>query len=47
VETVGSLLARLDIPCRPVDGDCLVWTPRVVTVLRAAGYTAEPTTVVG
>ncbi|WP_255353409.1 hypothetical protein [Nocardia sp. NRRL S-836] len=27
VNIVSSLLATLDIPCQPVDGDCLVWTP--------------------
>lgn len=47
VRAVSSLLATLDIPCRPVDGDCLVWTPRVVTVLQAAGCPAESATVVG
>jgi hypothetical protein len=47
LKAVDALLATLDIPHQPVDGDCLLWTPRVVTVLQAASYTAEQTAVVG
>lgn len=45
---VRDLLAdRLQLPERPVDGDCLVWTPKVVDVLRSAGGRADEVTVVG
>ncbi|MCK2245284.1 MULTISPECIES: hypothetical protein [unclassified Crossiella] len=45
---VRDLLAdRLQLPEQLVDGDCAVWTPKVIDVLRSVGHEADEATVVG
>ena len=45
---VRDLLAdRLQLPERPDDGDCLVWTPKVLDLLRSVGRQVDEATVVG
>ena len=36
-----DLISQLDLPYPPRDGDCLVWSPRLVTLLAGAGYNAR------
>jgi hypothetical protein len=43
----GLLAKQLQLPEQSVDGDCPVWTPRVVEVMRAAGFQVKQTFVVG
>ncbi|MFI6031600.1 hypothetical protein [Amycolatopsis magusensis] len=45
--TLIKLLADLNLPQHPIDGDCLVWTPKVVESLRSAGHLAARAMVVG
>ena len=44
---VERVVLGLAVPTDPVDGDCLIWEPRVTAALRGAGWQADGVVVIG